>query len=99
MLADIVSKNGNLLLNVGPRADGWIHPLQVEAMEGLGAWLQRNGEAIYGTRPWIRYTDSDPGGAEVRYTAKKGTLYVIVTNLPENRMIRLPPEAAQGHPT
>jgi alpha-L-fucosidase len=99
LLADIVSKNGNLLLNVGPCPDGSIHPMQVQALEGLGAWLQRNGEAIYGTRPWIRYTDSDPGSTEVRYTARKGTLYVIVTKLPQNRMISLPREVSQGYVT
>ena len=51
MLVDIVSKNGNLLLNVGPMADGTISALQVERLEGLGAWLAVNGEAIFGTRP------------------------------------------------
>jgi len=44
-LVDIASKNGNLLLNVGPRADGSIHPAQVRALEGIGAWLQ--GSWIY----------------------------------------------------
>ena len=54
MLVDIVSKNGNLLLNVGPRADGSIHELQRKCLLGLGAWLDVNGEAIRGTRPWSR---------------------------------------------
>lgn len=48
---DIVSKNGNLLLNVGPMADGTIPALQRERLEGLGTWLRVNSEAIYGTRP------------------------------------------------
>ena len=99
LLVDIVSKNGNLLLNVGPRADGSIHPLQMEALEGLGAWLKVNGESIYGTRPWIRYTDPDVGGAEVRYTAKDGALYVIVTQLPKNGKLSLPDETAEGRVT
>ncbi|MGI6107021.1 MAG: alpha-L-fucosidase [Lachnospiraceae bacterium] len=51
-LCDIVSKNGNLLLNVGPRADGSFHPDAVRELEKIGDWLRINGEAIYGTRPF-----------------------------------------------
>ncbi len=90
LLADVVSKNGNLLLNVGPCADGTIHPLQVTALEGLGRWLKANGESIYDTRPWIRFKDTDANGTEVRYTAKEGTLYAIVTKLPASKVLCLP---------
>ena len=51
LLVDIVSKNGNLLLDVGPEADGTIPPVQMSRLQALGAWLQQNGEAIYGTKP------------------------------------------------
>jgi alpha-L-fucosidase len=93
LLADIVSKNGNLLLNVGPCPDGSIHPSQVEALEGMGSWLRDNGEAIYGTRPWVRFSDSAEGGTELRYTSKGGALYAIVTRMPANGLVPLPREA------
>jgi alpha-L-fucosidase len=53
---DIVSKNGNLLINVGPRADGSIPEIQAERLRALGAWLDVAGEAIYGTRPKSSWT-------------------------------------------
>ena len=51
-LCDVVSKNGNLLLNVGPQADGSFHPDAIKVLRQIGAWLKINGEAIYGTRPF-----------------------------------------------
>ena len=52
-LVDIVSKNGNLLLNVPPRADGTFDEPTVNLLRDVGAWLKLNGEAIYATRPWM----------------------------------------------
>jgi len=52
-LIDIVSKNGVLLLNVGPYADGSFHPEAVRVLYEVGDWLHTNGEAIYGSRPWL----------------------------------------------
>ncbi|HTJ49637.1 MAG TPA: alpha-L-fucosidase, partial [Cyclobacteriaceae bacterium] len=52
-LIDIVSKNGNLLLNIGPKADGTITPEQQEVLLAIGKWLSVNGDGIYGSRPWI----------------------------------------------
>jgi len=63
ILVDVVSKGGNLLLNVGPRADGTIQPEFVERLKAVGEWLKANGESIYGTeggpfapQPWGRCT-------------------------------------------
>jgi len=54
-LADTVSKNGVVLLNVSPMADGTIPEDQRETLRGIGEWMNANGEAIYATRPWITY--------------------------------------------
>lgn len=51
-LVDIVSKNGNLLLNIPVRGDGTIDSEERAVVENIGAWMQVNSEAIYGTRPW-----------------------------------------------
>ncbi len=76
LLVEIASKNGNLLLNVGPRADGSIPEPQRMALLGVGDWLAKNGEAIFDTQPWKRPGDNLPDGRKVFYTARNTTLYV-----------------------
>ena len=83
MFIDIVSKNGNLLLNVGPMADGTIPDLQKKAILGLGKWLDINGEAIYGTRPWKRAEGKTTDYIDLRFTQKKNVLYIHLLDKPE----------------
>jgi alpha-L-fucosidase len=80
---DTVSKNGNLLLNVGPRgADAQIPTEQIARLKGFGTWLKANGEGIYGTRPWTRFDGKTQCGLDVRFTTKADALYVHLLGTP-----------------
>jgi alpha-L-fucosidase len=88
--ADIVSKNGNLLLNVGPRgADAVIPEAQLLRLRWLGAWLRTNGAAIYGTRPWHRAEGTTREGVGVRFTAKGDTVNAILLGAPPGATVTL----------
>lgn len=78
ILIDKVSRGGNLLLNVGPTADGRIPVIMQQRLSEIGAWLQVNGEAIYGTRKWEG--SSENKASEVHFTRKGNDLYVIVNS-------------------
>jgi alpha-L-fucosidase len=97
MLVDIVSKNGNLLLNVVLRPDGSLDPEVETMLHQLADWTAVNGEAIYGTRPWLVFGEGPmqvKGGAfkedftytarDIRFTAKGKTLYAIALGWPED---------------
>ena len=86
---DIVSKNGNLLLNVGPRADGTIPQMQVERLRGLGDWLAVNGEAIFGTRPWVEAEGTTAGGVPIRFTQTDGAVYALLLETPSGPELTL----------
>lgn len=85
MLVEVVSKGGNLLLNVGPRPDGSIQPEFVERLEAIGRWMSANGEAIYETTASPFRSLPFYG----RATVKGSTLYLHVFNWPANGKLRV----------
>jgi alpha-L-fucosidase len=87
LLVDVVSKNGNLLLNVGPKADGTIPSIQLSRLHALGRWLSVNGEAIYGTRPWERAEGETSEGIDVRFTRQGDSIYAILFAKPLSRQV------------
>jgi len=89
MLVNTVSRGGNLLLDIGPTADGRVPVVMQERLLAMGAWLKVNGEAIYGTRPWKQASEGD-----IRYTSKNGAVYAIVPTWPNQTLTLTAP-----HPT
>lgn len=87
--SDIVSKNGNLLIGIGPGPDGRIADQQAAPLRGLGSWLAVNGEAIYGSRPWDVAATETTEGTEVRFTRNGDEVYAILLDLPGSRTFGL----------
>ncbi|MHC4389489.1 MAG: alpha-L-fucosidase, partial [Planctomycetota bacterium] len=87
-LVDIVSKNGNMLLNVPPKADGTLDAETEGILVDIGKWFEVNGEAIYGTRPWLEY-----GEGNLRFTRKGPVLYVIALEWPDTNILTVPSSA------
>jgi alpha-L-fucosidase len=75
-LVDIVSKNGNFLLDIGPRADGTIPQIMQDRLRETGQWLAVNGESIYGTTYWSRMAQL---GDELRFTVKQNHAFYITS--------------------
>lgn len=103
-LVDVVSKNGTLLLNVGPKADGTIGPEDAAVLKEIGAWLQINGEAIYDTSVWRKasegpttaqegqFTDMSEvsyTSSDFRFTMKGSRLFAICLNWPETSEVTI----------
>jgi alpha-L-fucosidase len=78
LLVDVVSKNGNLLIGIGPDEQGGIPAQQELPLRGLGEWMQINGEAIRGSRPWTTSQTVTPAGGEVRFVSNSGRVYAII---------------------
>lgn len=111
-LVDIVSKNGSLLLNIGPKSDGTIPQEEVQVLLRVGAWLKTNGEAIYGTRPWVVYGEGPTkveGGAfhdtshgaytaeDFRFTQKGKALYALGMGWPSDGVVRIRSLSTEWH--
>ncbi len=111
-LVDIVSKNGCLLLNVGPKPDGTIPGEAQRILLDMGRWLHANGEAVYGTRPWVVYGEGPTrvkGGPfndtatkaytaeDIRFTLKSDALYATSLGWPESSKLTIK-SLAQGGP-
>ncbi|GMA61094.1 alpha-L-fucosidase [Alicyclobacillus fastidiosus] len=103
-LVDIVSKNGALLLNVGPKSDGTIPEQEQDILRSIGKWLNVNGEAIFGTHPYQifgegptkvyegAFTDTHRSpftSEDIRFTCKDGILYATVLKCPENGIVNV----------
>ena len=85
-LSDIASKGGNLLLNIGPKADGSVPVESVERLRGMGEWMKVNGEAIHGTTGGGAAID----GVDARLTRKGGTLYLHLHDLKGRTSVSVP---------
>ncbi|TWT29783.1 Alpha-L-fucosidase [Posidoniimonas corsicana] len=112
-LIDIVSKNGVMLLNIGPKADGTIPDEEQAMLREIGAWLSANGEAIYGARPWTTFGEGPTAAgdgsfsdgaataftdADFRFTSKPGVVYAIGLAWPEGESALVKSLNTSAHP-
>ncbi|WP_230482279.1 alpha-L-fucosidase [Sphingomonas sp. Leaf21] len=113
-LCDVVSKNGNLMLSVPMRGDGTIDDKEEKVVEEIADWMGRNGEAIYGSRPWKihgegptkansgLFSEGGPKSAytakDVRYVTRNGNLHALVLGWPEDGVVRMT-LLGSGNPT
>ena len=89
LLVDVVSKNGNLLLNVGPMPDGTIPDFQKRVLLEVGEWLENNGESIYATKPWRKAEGSSKRENIIRFTQNKDALFIHLMQFPEKEEVQI----------
>lgn len=104
MLIEVISKNGNMLLNVGPKGDGSIPEGDRRILQEIGVWMKKNGEAVYGSRPWrvsgegsvhIRegqFTDNEElpyTREDIRFTVKGGSIYAFLMRCPRDGRVTI----------
>lgn len=90
LLIDIVSKNGNLLLNIGPKADGSIPENQLQRLIDLGKWMNIYSEGIYDTHPYKIASLKLSDGTPLRFTQKQNQLYIFLLSTPKSNTVFLP---------
>ncbi len=83
-MVEIISRNGNFLINIGPKGDGTIPAWQVERLKAMGEWLSINGEAIYGSRYWKINQQKEE---HISFTTQGEKLYAIKCEIPENPFV------------
>jgi alpha-L-fucosidase len=84
ILVDIVNRGGNLLLDIGPDADGTIPVIMEERLMHIGDWLKINGDAIYGTKPWTATRQWSEGEApKLEYNKEHETAYNVTKSIDE----------------
>lgn len=97
LLVETVANNGNLLINIGPKADGTIPTEQESRLLALGKWLDTYGDGIYNTRPFKRAHEKAQNGADIYFTQKNENIFVFLDNLPPGDSI-VTIQGLQGNP-
>jgi alpha-L-fucosidase len=90
-LVDIVSKNGNFLLDIGPTANGTILPVEKRNLRRAGTWIHSHAEAIFNTTYWFVRPDSElkRGDTDVRFTRTGEAFYLLFLERPETGVVRV----------
>ncbi|KAF1972248.1 alpha-L-fucosidase [Bimuria novae-zelandiae CBS 107.79] len=83
-LIDMVSKNGNLLLNIGPRADGSIPQVEIDNLREAGSWITAHDEAIFNTTYWFQRAEVRNNETNVRFTQNNDALYITSLEKPQD---------------
>jgi alpha-L-fucosidase len=96
MFCDVVAKNGNLLIGVGPRPDGTIPDVQRAPLLALGRWLSVNGEAMYGSRPWVLTESVAADGTPLRFTKSGEGVYALTIGTPRSSRLVIGAVDASG---